>query len=638
MKTLKYLIFAIIQVSYILFAAQVQAASVNQDNSCVIMDKTGSKVYMAWQEDDGSIWFNSSADKGVTFSAETNVSTAVAGTNRNPALAADGLGNLYIIWKNEDASGNKDLYFGKMASGETTFQVGVVPIDNHLGTASLQSEPAIDASSNGTVVIVWINTTTTASNVYYAKSTDQGQSFWVIAANQIIRINEQNGTLPAHPRIKFDANAQNKYVVWEALKSGERNILVNKLNNSDALQAAQDIQVNAAASLSATEPDIATCPVTGVTTNVVVVWKNQDADGDYDIYCNKSTDGLTWGASVQVNEDAESAQEQKQPRVTVDSSGHIFALWSDYRNKEWDVYFAESLDYTATFNTNILINADAGTAVQDNPVLYASAEGQDLCMTWTDYRDGTGKIFFNRSSIFGEDTASSGYVDNSVGGTVTATGDPEMTNASVILPGNALDTPIQITITKVKCPPPNSQDTMIDKAVDFGPSGTTFDQDVTIKISYTAAELASAGISDAQQLKIFYYNFKTMAWEKMSNCVVDTNHQVVYVPVRHFSIYGLGNGGALLGGSIGGGGGGGGGGCFIATAAYGSYDEDDVRILRVFRDRYLLTNKWGSAFVRFYYRHSPPIAYYIEKKVVLKTLIRWALKPLVFVAKECVSW
>ena len=90
-------------------------------------------------------------------------------------------------------------------------------------------------------------------------------------------------------------------------------------------------------------------------------------------------------------------------------------------------------------------------------------------------------------------------------------------------------------------------------------------------------------------------------------------------------------------GSGGGGGGGGGGGCFIATAAYGSYDFYDVMILRLFRDQYLLTNKFGRAFVRFYYRHSPRIAHFIEKNEGLKRIVRTVLKPFVFIAKKVVA-
>ena len=76
-----------------------------------------------------------------------------------------------------------------------------------------------------------------------------------------------------------------------------------------------------------------------------------------------------------------------------------------------------------------------------------------------------------------------------------------------------------------------------------------------------------------------------------------------------------------------GGGGGGGGGCFIATAAFGSPAEKHVRILRDFRDRFLLTNATGRKLVAFYYRTSPPVADAIRGSSILRATVRVVLMP-----------
>ena len=70
--------------------------------------------------------------------------------------------------------------------------------------------------------------------------------------------------------------------------------------------------------------------------------------------------------------------------------------------------------------------------------------------------------------------------------------------------------------------------------------------------------------------------------------------------------------------------------CFIATAAYGSYIDPHVWVLRHFRDTVLVNSSFGRWFISEYYHYSPPMAGIIRQSPGLRLGTRLLLTPVIF--------
>ena len=80
---------------------------------------------------------------------------------------------------------------------------------------------------------------------------------------------------------------------------------------------------------------------------------------------------------------------------------------------------------------------------------------------------------------------------------------------------------------------------------------------------------------------------------------------------------------------------GGGSQCFIATAAIGSENTEELRILRVFRDSTLSKSVVGRLFIQSYYRLSPPVANWIAQSKWRQASVRvCVVYPAVFIIKQ----
>lgn len=76
------------------------------------------------------------------------------------------------------------------------------------------------------------------------------------------------------------------------------------------------------------------------------------------------------------------------------------------------------------------------------------------------------------------------------------------------------------------------------------------------------------------------------------------------------------------------------GGCFIASAAYGGYQDDSVIVLQWWRDSVLAKTYGGRMLISAYYKISPRIADWISTRESRKAITRVMLKPIVLAAKR----
>lgn len=79
-------------------------------------------------------------------------------------------------------------------------------------------------------------------------------------------------------------------------------------------------------------------------------------------------------------------------------------------------------------------------------------------------------------------------------------------------------------------------------------------------------------------------------------------------------------------------------GCYVATMVYGSYDADEVMVLRKFRDQFLQKYVWGRKFISWYYAKSPGFVERNKHNKQIHKPIKWLLNLFVLSLRLMKKW
>ncbi len=634
------------------FSAQTTLADVTQDNSCIQTSSDGKNVYIAWEElsalGQWNIYFSSSTDFGDSFATPIKVNPDAIGVDhRYPAIDIDSSNNVYISWQQQSQSADWDIYIATLADGDTAFSDSYL-IYNDSGLSD-QLHPTIAVGSSltddgnsqtlepATIYVMWLDDNGTQTTLNFNRTTASYSDAWYEFVPISIRVDDDRfPQLCADPVIKIDSD-KDIYAAWRGVNDNGTSSIYFDHAASTTIDAGESFSTDVVVSNATANgkgPDIA---ASSDGSNVFMLWKElSGSTATLQFYKYLYDQGnYVFDMSSQVNQTALTEDTLYEYSLAIDSSNDAFVVWSYQDGTSSLINMAGAFNGTYQFEEYTQFSTSGD---QVKPYLITDANGTHFYVSWTDNSTGENEISFLRNTFIVTDEIVEQNIVNDIGGTVTVNSG-DIAGTAVSINADSIDAPLDVTIAKIiSSPEVNTEGfTKVGNTVDFGPGGTQFTTATTITIPYSDAQISSLGITDENNLGIYYYNLSTYAWEKVTGATVDTASRVVSVPTTHFSIYTIGYEpveavAAPVASS--GGSGGSGGGCFIATAAFGTKMAKEVRVLCEFRDEYLLTNTLGTKFVKFYYKYSPPIANRIRESEGVKKVIRICLKPLISLSRE----
>ncbi len=410
-----YAIFAAGASAEVVFEPSVRVNDVwagSQKIPSVAVDTEG-VIYAVWndaREDTARrVRFAKSTDGGSSFGQSVRVDDGPAGsTQLNPRMTVDASGAVYAVWQ-DSRSGNWDIYFSKSTDGGVSFSRPNVKVSDEEHFAKFWPGVAVD--SEGSIYVVWQDARNGYDNydIYFARSVDGGQTF---GANVRVGDSDPNRSVQSHPSIAVDSGG-NIYIAWGDERRGDSDIYFTKSVDKGVSFVAPSVRVDdtgSAASIQM-EPSIAAA----ANGDIYVSWtdmRRNEGFNTYDTYFARSTDGgLSFLANIIVNDDA-AGNNQMHPEIAVDSEGGIYAVWDDYRNERWDIYFARSTDGGASFSANLKVS-DNYSEMRYEAYPSVAVDGQKkVFVVWEDRRAGELDIYFAGGR---DETVSEGPVLSAIG-------------------------------------------------------------------------------------------------------------------------------------------------------------------------------------------------------------------------------
>lgn len=566
----------------------------------------------------------------------------------NPRIDSDNNGHAYIVYS--DNRGGPSKVYISTRFADTGWSPRAVPITTGFPKAQSAVQdgdattPQVCSDESGHVYVVWVDdravkTGTGKRDIYFRYSKDYGTTWYAPDLFTDYRVDSDNPSTgdSINPQIACNENGD-VFIAWEDDRNNPgiyeayfRSLNIQFSSPVDFIVPYQtpEVRINTgetAGLFHALNPVISA----DRNGNVYAAWLDTRIVPDKNIYpgiyFNASRNkGITWNSnSTRVDSAKAGANLFMPPVISSDNSGHVYVAWLDTAGRVergdefaadslYDVYLNVSANYGASFSDDDRRIDVPVQKINAKDVDITSNERGDVYVVWAStlyHEDISGgsniyNIFLNRSDNFGRtfmDINLNIWVDNVPAGTTQASRPRVKTDSF----GNVY----VVWVDKRS----QTSDIYFNFSINRGKEGSWLTDD------YRLDNSSPPGDSIEPVMSVDATGHVYIAWQDDRSAVVEGNFNI-YSISGFLDIEKLLLSGQRLAEA-----------CFIATAAYGSPFEKHVVLLREFRDRILLTNRYGKMFVETYFRLSPPAARFISDHPYLKPAVRVSLLPLVGIA------
>jgi hypothetical protein len=129
----------------------------------------GSSIYVVWADNppvrsNREIFYKQSTDGGATWSSSQNLS-GTTGVSDEPSIAVVG-SNIHVVWQ-ETITGNSEIFYKKSTDGGATWSSS----QNLSGTTGNSHYSSI-AVNGGNIHVAWSDNTSGKMQIFYTRSAD----------------------------------------------------------------------------------------------------------------------------------------------------------------------------------------------------------------------------------------------------------------------------------------------------------------------------------------------------------------------------------------------------------------------------------------------------------------------------------